>query len=194
MKLGKTVDAVEEKWTESIDLWREKMSIQKMSLLGHSMGGYLTGLYMMKYPNRLESAFFADPWGFPVFDQQKFEKGRAERMATLPLWKRGMFKVIFAIGSSSKLNPLSIFRGLGRFGIPFMKKARPDLYERMGQALFDYVGECNKRNPTGEAGFNILHEKFGFACKPMAEVSFLLIYPSCSGLKTTSYFHNKVQF
>jgi len=51
-----------------------------------------------------------------------------------------------------------------------MKKARPDLYERMGQALFDYVGECNKRNPTGETGFNVLHEKFGFACKQWLSV------------------------
>ena len=103
VKLGKTVDEVEEKWTESIDLWRRKMSIERMVLLGHSMGGYLTGLYMTKYPGNLESAFFADPWGFPVFDQKKFEQSRAERMATLPLWKRGMFKVIFAIGSSRKV-------------------------------------------------------------------------------------------
>ena len=73
------------------------------------------------------------------------------------------------------MNPLSIFRGLGRFGVPFMKKARPELLERMGDALFDYVGECNKRNPTGEAGFNVLHRKYGFAHRPMAEVSLSLL-------------------
>ena len=34
-----------------------------------------------------------------------------------------------------------------------MKRMRPELLEKMGEAMFDYVGECNKRRPTGE-GFD----------------------------------------
>ena len=168
VKLGKTVAAVEDKWVESIDQWRENVGIKRMILLGHSMGGYVTGAYLLKYPHRLERVFFADPWGFGVYNEADFAAKRAERMASLPVWKRAMFGVIFAIGN--KMNPLSLFRGLGRYGIPMMKRARPELLERMGDALFDYVGACNKRNPTGEAAFNVLHRKYGFAHEPMARV------------------------
>ena len=93
VKLGKTVEAVESKWVDSIDRWRECVGLDKMILLGHSMGGYLTGAYMIKHPHRLECAFFADPWGFPEYNEKDFEKKREARMATIPVWKRAMFKV-----------------------------------------------------------------------------------------------------
>ena len=59
---------------------------------------------------------------------------------------------------------------MGRFGIPMMKKTRPELLEKMGEAMFEYVGECNKRNPTGEEGFNQLHLKYGYAHMPISAV------------------------
>ena len=54
-----------------------------------------------------------------------------------------------------------------------MKKTRPELLEKMGEAMFEYVGECNKRNPTGEEGFNQLHLKYGYAHMPISEVNFI---------------------
>ena len=73
---------------------------------------------------------------------------------------------------------------MGRFGIPMMKKTRPELLEKMGEAMFEYVGECNKRNPTGEEAFNQLHLKYGYAHMPISEVS--LKYSNMAQLLTTS--------
>ena len=49
-KLGKTPTQVENNWTDSIDQWRQKMNLDKIILIGHSMGGYLAAVYLMRYP------------------------------------------------------------------------------------------------------------------------------------------------
>merc|ERR1711953_81847 len=48
-KLGKNPTQVENNWTDSIDQWRQKMSLDKIILIGHSMGGYLAAVYLMRY-------------------------------------------------------------------------------------------------------------------------------------------------
>jgi pimeloyl-ACP methyl ester carboxylesterase len=37
-------------FTDSLDEWREKMGIEKMTLIGHSLGGYIVAAYALKYP------------------------------------------------------------------------------------------------------------------------------------------------
>ena len=41
---------MENNWTDSIDQWRKKMGLDKIVLIGHSMGGYLAAVYLMRYP------------------------------------------------------------------------------------------------------------------------------------------------
>lgn len=49
---------------EAIEAWRKQMKIEKMILLGHSMGAYLSGLYSMDYPERIQHLILADQWGY----------------------------------------------------------------------------------------------------------------------------------
>ena len=72
------------------------------------------------------------------------------------------------------MKPFAPFRAMGRYGTKFMKKVHPDLPEKSGDAMFEYVGECNKRNPTGEAAFNVLQKQYSFAHEPMAQVRYLV--------------------
>ena len=60
------------------------------------------------FEKNLERVFFADPWGFGVFNEKEFEEKRKVRMDTLPIWKRAMFKVLMTVGTNVK--PLSFFR------------------------------------------------------------------------------------
>ena len=73
---------------------------------------------------------------------------------------------------------------MGRFGIPFIKKTRSDLLEIVGDAMFEYIGECNKLKPTGEEAFNRLHKKYGFAHLPISEV---FLYQG-SNIRLTEFF------
>ena len=42
----------EQQLVRSIEAWRKEMKLEKMILLGHSMGGFLAASYAIKYPDR----------------------------------------------------------------------------------------------------------------------------------------------
>ncbi|KKY31401.1 putative alpha beta [Diaporthe ampelina] len=54
---GFFVDALEE--------WRKIRKIEKFTLLGHSLGGYLATAYALKYPGHLNKLILASPVGVP---------------------------------------------------------------------------------------------------------------------------------
>lgn len=68
-------EKIEEQYVMFLEAWREKMGIPKMILLGHSLGGFISSSYAIKYPERVEHLILADPWGFtaaPDRNQQTF--------------------------------------------------------------------------------------------------------------------------
>lgn len=47
---AKTTAEAEDFFTESLEAWRAEMKLDKMVLLGHSFGGYMSAAYALKYP------------------------------------------------------------------------------------------------------------------------------------------------
>ena len=45
-------ERVEEEFVNSIENWRAAMGLDKMILLGHSLGAFMSTSYAMKYPDR----------------------------------------------------------------------------------------------------------------------------------------------
>ena len=54
----------EEYICEKLELWRKTMRIERMHILGHSLGGFYIGLYTLKYPDRVMQAYFVSSAGF----------------------------------------------------------------------------------------------------------------------------------
>ncbi|KAL2445521.1 putative cardiolipin-specific deacylase 1, mitochondrial [Exophiala dermatitidis] len=55
-----------EAWfVDSLEEWRVKRKIDKMTLVGHSMGGYMAVCYALKYPGHLNKLILASPVGIP---------------------------------------------------------------------------------------------------------------------------------
>ena len=50
-------------FTECIEEWRKQLDIKQFTLVGHSLGGYISGHYALKYPNRLDKLFMLSPVG-----------------------------------------------------------------------------------------------------------------------------------
>jgi pimeloyl-ACP methyl ester carboxylesterase len=53
-KFSKEAEEIEQQYVDSIERWREMMGIDKMVLLGHSFGGYLSSAYAMRHPEKVE--------------------------------------------------------------------------------------------------------------------------------------------
>jgi len=61
---GKITEA--ESWfVDALEEWRVLKKIEKFTLLGHSMGGYMAVAYALKYPGHLNKLILASPVGIP---------------------------------------------------------------------------------------------------------------------------------
>ncbi|KAF2762257.1 alpha/beta-hydrolase [Pseudovirgaria hyperparasitica] len=55
-----------ENWfIDALEEWRIKKNINKFTLLGHSLGGYMAVAYALKYPGHLNKLILASPVGIP---------------------------------------------------------------------------------------------------------------------------------
>ncbi|KAJ1646600.1 hypothetical protein LPJ64_001936 [Coemansia asiatica] len=52
-------------FVESLEEWRKRMGLDKMTLCGHSFGGYMSTLYALKYPEHVERLVLISPIGIP---------------------------------------------------------------------------------------------------------------------------------
>ena len=51
----------------ALDKWREKMGLEKVILMGHSMGGYLAATYALQHPERVQHLVLVCPAGVVSF-------------------------------------------------------------------------------------------------------------------------------
>jgi cardiolipin-specific phospholipase len=59
------ITEAEDWFIDSLEEWRIKRNIDKFTLIGHSMGGYMAICYALKYPGRLNKLILASPVGIP---------------------------------------------------------------------------------------------------------------------------------
>lgn len=47
-----------------IEAWRISKGLEKFYLVGHSLGGYISSLYAIQYPERVKKLLLVSPIGF----------------------------------------------------------------------------------------------------------------------------------
>ncbi|KAI5293647.1 hypothetical protein KEM52_005351 [Ascosphaera acerosa] len=57
--------AAEDWFVDALEEWRQKRNIERFTLMGHSLGGYMAVAYALKYPGRLNKLILASPVGIP---------------------------------------------------------------------------------------------------------------------------------
>jgi len=65
LKNNQSIESAEEWFVESLEAWRKKNEIEKMVLLGHSFGGYMSVAYAERYPERVDRLLLLSPVGVP---------------------------------------------------------------------------------------------------------------------------------
>lgn len=59
------VEAAESFFVQALEEWRQKMNVEKMTLVAHSLGGYLSIAYSLKHPDRVSRLVLVSPAGIP---------------------------------------------------------------------------------------------------------------------------------
>lgn len=158
-EFSQDAEMIEIQFCESIERWRQIMQIDKMILLGHSFGGFLSTSYAMKYPNSIEHLILADPWGF----------NERPDLSDRPLWQKSLIRIF------GKVPPLGIIRAAGPFGEWLIQKARKDIMMKYENVIDDhrviarYIHQCNSAKPTGELAFKRLLDAGPWPKFPMGE-------------------------
>jgi cardiolipin-specific phospholipase len=161
-----TYDA-EQVYVESLEAWRKEHKIQKMTLGGHSMGGYMATAYAEKYPENVDRLILISPAGVPD-DKEIDVKGRM---------KDASYTFRFVVGAVSKLfnagvTPAAFLRNLpesrGRKMVHKYIEGRlpaitcPDERKHLGEYLY-----TNAALPaSGEDVLNKILKPTTFAHKP----------------------------
>ncbi|KAI9597197.1 Alpha/Beta hydrolase protein [Syncephalis fuscata] len=70
-------DMAEEFFIDSLERWRKTQGIEKMTLAGHSMGGYMSTVYSLRYPERVERLVLISPVGIPEQPSETEQAGAA---------------------------------------------------------------------------------------------------------------------
>jgi len=86
-KLNDTAGRVKETedfFVESLEEWRKKMNLEKMTLVGHSLGGYLSSVYALRYPQRVERLILLSPAGVPASKDTSVPGEELRRTRSLP--------------------------------------------------------------------------------------------------------------
>ncbi len=52
-------------FVDSLEQWRAKVGLEKMTLVGHSLGAYFSVAYALKYPSRVNKLVLLSPAGVP---------------------------------------------------------------------------------------------------------------------------------
>ena len=141
-KFSENALEAEAQFVAAIDEWRREMKLEKMILLGHSFGGYLSTAYTLKHAANVQTLVLIDPWGFnenPRINSQEVSK---------PIWVHALSKC------SQKIIPFSIVRATGPRVVPFIKYLRPDFKRKFSSVIedpnyvYDYIYMANSLEPT----------------------------------------------
>ncbi|KAK9460665.1 Alpha/Beta hydrolase protein [Lipomyces oligophaga] len=85
IKAADKYDAVykaEDWFIDSLEQWRIKKGLEKITLMAHSMGGYISVAYALRYPERIKRLILVSPAGVPrdpfvVHDDAAYERAMA---------------------------------------------------------------------------------------------------------------------
>jgi cardiolipin-specific phospholipase len=180
---GKTVDeSVEETenfFIDSLEKWRQIHKIEKMTLLGHSLGGYLAAVYALKYPEHIERLIMVSPVGIPVNPYEEFKSTTTSTttattspppplspgngLRQIPKWIETLW--------NANLTPQSILRWTGPFGPTLVNQYTTRRFSHLGEIdridLHDYLYHISCAPGSGEYALSRILAPGAYARKPL---------------------------
>jgi cardiolipin-specific phospholipase len=173
-----------ESWfVDALEEWRVKQGIEKFTLLGHSLGGYLAVCYALKYPGHLNKLILASPVGIPedpyavsadlpeptesTLQNELKPSASSSQPATprkpLPKWLRTLW--------DANISPFSIVRLSGPFGPRLVSGWTARRFAHLpadeAQALHDYSYSLFRQPGSGEYALAYILAPGAFARSPL---------------------------
>jgi len=142
------VQESEQFFVQSLEAWRQTQGIEKMNLLGHSLGGYLATAYADRYPNRVQRLILASPVG--VTAKPENDGGPVRQGSLLG---RVVFRVLHGMWNNG-VTPQGLIRTMGPYGPriieKYMNNRWSDVTEEKRAHLANYLYHNAAVSSSGE--------------------------------------------
>lgn len=184
---GKIREA-EDWFIDALEEWRVESKIDKFTLLGHSLGGYMAAAYALKYPGRLKKLVLISPVGIPEDEyavnanlpepdassmQNEFTQTQDEIVdpkkdsktprKPLPKWLTYLW--------DANISPFSVVRFAGPLGPTLISKWTTRRFSHLppaeGAALHDYSYSLFRQAGSGEYALAYILAPGAFARSPL---------------------------
>ncbi|KAF9113314.1 hypothetical protein BGX27_001850 [Mortierella sp. AM989] len=186
--LKEVVKNSEDFFIEGLEEWRQVQQIEKMTLVGHSLGGYLSVAYALKYPERVEKLILVSPVGIPENPeaqnaplpepptqqgdapvQSSQPQPRSNQNAAPSSWIRKL-----VIGAWERnITPQSIMRFTGPFGpslvAAYTSRRFAHLEEDEQRDLNNYIYHISSKSGSGEYALSTILAPGAYARWPLMD-------------------------
>ncbi|CAG8469834.1 16991_t:CDS:2 [Dentiscutata erythropus] len=157
-----SVEETENFFVDSLEKWRQLHKIEKMTLLGHSLGGYFAAVYALKYPDRVERLILVSPVGIPAnLNGPETLRNRIGRT---------MFNIITKLWDGD-ITPQLIMRWAGPFGPSLVNRYTTRRFANLDEQdqfdLHDYLYHISSAPGSGEFALSRILAPGAFARKPL---------------------------
>lgn len=152
---AKSVAEGEEFFVRSLEEWRKEKGLESFTLVGHSLGGYLSSAYALAHPERVKHLILLSPAGIPKPPDSAHTMRRERRGLAMSLLQRAW---------EGNVTPQQLIRALGprarnwagdvltrRFAHVLARE--PRLHR---DALVDYFWSITTAPASGELALNVL--------------------------------------
>jgi len=162
-----TIESAEDVFVESLEAWRRVNKIEKMTLAGHSMGGYFSVAYCEKYPQRVDRLILISPVGVPHLDGE-------HEIATTSFTARAFFSLAKTfwknnITPGSFIRSLSEYRGRDLVRRYINGRIPAITSEEEKEVLCEYMYTNNILPGSGEYALNRVLKPIAYARKPTVD-------------------------
>jgi pimeloyl-ACP methyl ester carboxylesterase len=120
------------RYSEDIIFLMDHLRTKDAILMGNSMGGYISWLTAVKYPERVTALILVDPAGSPLFDNDNPKNWRRQRKAIVRITN----SILRPIVGSKFLNPITrrMVRPAVMLSFSHASKATPEAFETLYQS------------------------------------------------------------
>ncbi|KAF9438664.1 hypothetical protein BGZ76_006037 [Entomortierella beljakovae] len=185
----------EDFFVEGLEEWRQIQGIEKMTLVGHSLGGYLSTVYALKYPERVEKLILVSPVGIPENpeaqkaplpqqdgdstqsqqdgDSTQSQSGSSANTRQNPQQPSSWVRKL-AIGAWERnITPQSIMRFTGPFGpslvAAYTSRRFAHLEEDEQRDLNNYIYHISSKSGSGEYALSTILAPGAYARWPLMD-------------------------
>lgn len=149
-------------FVDSIEQWRQKVGIERFHMVGQSFGGYMSGMYALRYPERVKKLILMSPAGVT---RPGNPEEVAEGLKKFSFLKRQAIKLASSIWAK-KYTPHVVVGKLGPLKNLFLK---------------GYVKRTNLKGEEFELGCRYISSIFKLPESTLKALHYILTVPRAAG-------------